>query len=213
MFLLNSQIPRATHSSSMLEPILLPKLHIYFADFPYRRYLKRFCSKRGPLMRWVRLVCVFCIGTDIWKRTASPRNNPHHMPAGSAIPTVQNAHPSFSSRLTAHKHGTIIPSPSAPSSHPDKSGTLVHTQVAFLLLPPRSARIAPPPPLTQDLRQNNAALLPSNAGKASDANSIPSIFPRAQFGRYVATRFLAAANLHGHRPTVKTRLPGSLLLA
>jgi len=35
MFLINSQIPFLTISSSMLEPILLPKLHILLADFPY----------------------------------------------------------------------------------------------------------------------------------------------------------------------------------
>jgi len=35
MFILNSQIPHVTHSSSTLEPILLPKLHIHLAEFPY----------------------------------------------------------------------------------------------------------------------------------------------------------------------------------
>jgi len=40
-------------------------------------------------------------------------------------------------------------------------------------------------------------------------SSIPSIFRRARFGRYVATRFLADTNLHGHRPTVITTPPRS----
>jgi len=39
--------------------------------------------------------------------------------------------------------------------------------------------------------------------------ALPSIFARRGFGRYVATRFLAAADLHGHRPAVPTRARAS----
>jgi len=42
MFLINSQIPFLTYSSSTLEPIFLPKLLIYFAEFPYNLYLSTF---------------------------------------------------------------------------------------------------------------------------------------------------------------------------
>lgn len=155
---------------------------------------------------------VFFIGTGCRRAAASHRNNPHPLARSSAIPRARLAHPSSSSRLTAHKHAALNASPYQQSLHPCTQGTLVHTQVALLLLLPRSARSAPPPPLAQDLRKDNAALLPGHAAWASDRSSIPSIFPGGQFGRYVATRFLAAANLHGHRPTVKTSLPGSLNL-
>ena len=40
--------------------------------------------------------------------------------------------------------------------------------------------------------------------------SAPSIFGAPRFGRYVATRFLADADLHGHRPAVRTAAAPSL---
>jgi len=72
------------------------------------------------------------------------------------------------------------------------------------LLLPRSAPRAPPHTLARVLQQDNGAPLQNipDASHASAANSFPSIFSNARFGRYVATRFLADANLHGHRPTV-----------
>lgn len=62
MFLLNSQIPPATISS--IEPILLPKLRIYFAEFPYEHYnsVAEYYSQR-PVSVWVRFcmlnACIF----------------------------------------------------------------------------------------------------------------------------------------------------------
>lgn len=43
----------------------------------------------------------------------------------------------------------------------------------------------------------------------SARGSAPSIFGAPEFGRYVATRFLADADLYGHRPAVPTRAPPS----
>lgn len=155
---------------------------------------------------------VFFIGTSCRSAATSHHNNPHPLACSSAFPHARLAHPSSSSHLTAHKHTALNASPYQQSFHPCTQGTLVHTQVALLLLLPRSARSAPPPPLAQDLHKDNAALLPGYAAWASDRSSIPSIFPGGQFGRYVTTRFLADTNLHGHRPTVRTNLPSSLNL-
>lgn len=52
MFLINSQIPFLRNSSSMLEPILLPKLQIYFAEFPYNPYIHAIAINSGYLLRY-----------------------------------------------------------------------------------------------------------------------------------------------------------------
>lgn len=71
-----------------------------------------------------------------------------------------------------------------------------------MLLLPRSAPDAPPAALTRSLRRHARARLPRYASGASRCRSAPSIFGAPRFGRYVATRFLADADLHGHRPAV-----------
>jgi len=71
-----------------------------------------------------------------------------------------------------------------------------------MLLLPRSAPAAPPAALAHNLPRHARARLPRTASGASRCRSAPSIFGPPRFGRYVATRFLAAADLHGHRPTV-----------
>ena len=71
-----------------------------------------------------------------------------------------------------------------------------------MLLLPRSAPRAPPSAPARGLRRHARARLPRSASGASRRGSAPSIFGAPRFGRYVATRFLADADLHGHRPTV-----------
>lgn len=48
--------------------------------------------------------------------------------------------------------------------------------------------------------------------RESGVGVAPSIFGTAEFGRYVATRFLADADFYGHRPTVKIQLSPSWFL-
>lgn len=100
-----------------------------------------------------------------------------------------------------------------------------------MLLLPRSAHKTPPHPLTQILLKSHAAPLQPIGTRASVRTThtaarhsnehppatsvthrhlIPSIFRKARFGGYVATRFLADANLHGHRPAVPTAPAPSL---
>lgn len=71
-----------------------------------------------------------------------------------------------------------------------------------MLLLPRSAPPAPPAAPAHSLPRHARARLPRIASGASQGRSAPSIFGAPRFGRYVATRFLADADLHGHRPTV-----------
>ena len=79
-----------------------------------------------------------------------------------------------------------------------------------MLLLPRSAPRAPPRGRTAALRRRARARLPRAAPGASRHGSAPSIFGAPRFGRYVATRFLADADLHGHRPAVPTAPAPSL---
>lgn len=71
-----------------------------------------------------------------------------------------------------------------------------------MLLLPRSAPPAPPHALAHVLHSRCRASLLRCAPGTSRARSAPSIFGCCRFDRYVATRFLPDANLHGHRPTV-----------
>lgn len=71
-----------------------------------------------------------------------------------------------------------------------------------MLLLPRSAPAMPPAALAHSLPRHARARLPRIASGASRRRSAPSIFGAPRFGRYVVTRFLADADLHGHRPTV-----------
>jgi len=71
-----------------------------------------------------------------------------------------------------------------------------------MLLLPRSAPAMPPAALAHSLPRHARARLPRTASGASRRRSAPSIFGAPRFGRYVVTRFLADADLHGHRPTV-----------
>lgn len=79
-----------------------------------------------------------------------------------------------------------------------------------LLLLPRSAPPAPPRAPARALRRRSRARLPHVVPGASRRRSAPSIFGAPRFGGYVATRFLADADLHGHRPAVLTAPAPSL---
>lgn len=79
-----------------------------------------------------------------------------------------------------------------------------------VLLLPRSAPRAPPAAPTRSLPGHARARLPRAASGASCCRSAPSIFGAPRFGRYVVTRFLADADLHGHRPAVPTAPAPSL---
>jgi len=83
MFLINSQIPFLRNSSNMLEPILLPKLQIYLAEFPYNPSLT--CAvaiNLGYLLRsrydYKRF---FFIETDYPIKNPSLHNNPDPFPS------------------------------------------------------------------------------------------------------------------------------------
>lgn len=106
-------------------------------------------------------------------------------------------HCALRSRLTFCRWPTQKnPSPLRPSELPSE----------LLLLPPRSALLAPPHPLARMLlRHQHAPLLHSACAGNRCGAAAPSIFGAAEFGRYVATRFLADADLYGHRPTVWTQ--------
>jgi len=79
-----------------------------------------------------------------------------------------------------------------------------------MLLLPRSAPPAPPRVPAHTLRRRGRARLPHGVPGASCHRSAPSIFGTPRFGGYVVTRFLADADLHGHRPTVATAPAPSL---
>lgn len=83
------------------------------------------------------------------------------------------------------------------------------TTLRDVLLLPRSARRAPPDAPAHALLRRAPAGLPRCASGASSRSSAPSIFGRRRFNGYAATRFLPAASLHGHRPTVPICAPPS----
>lgn len=213
MFLINSQIPFLRNSSSMLEPILLPKLQIYIADFPYDPYIHAVASNSGYLLR-SRYDCCASFsseraGGDGVVLIMTIRTHTCASYAALAPPT---AYPSQESRLNAQQHASIEASLYTQSVHSRRRETLILYTNTLLLLLPRSARIAPPHSLAQALQQDDAALLLGTAERTSYGNCMPSIFSNARFGRYVVTRFLADANFHGHRPTVAIKPSDSYYL-
>lgn len=82
MFLLNSQVPHVTNSSSALEPILLPKLQINLADFPYNHYNQCVSAiHRGHQMRYrYGYPCSFSSEQTLQTQPPSHRNNPGTLP-------------------------------------------------------------------------------------------------------------------------------------
>lgn len=134
-------------------------------------------------------------------------------------------------RSAEHPAGKLSPAPRQPSSscrHPG-GAAWVSTRLPFrrLASPPSIQRMNPTQCPNhsryyfQDLRRvplhapspGPFAAAPAPVYPlASRRTSPPSILARPKFDRYVATRFLAAADLHGHRPTVPT-WPRALLRA
>jgi len=185
-------------SSSTLEPMILPRLLIHFADFPYRPSPPCRAANPRALMRF---------GTT------------------SARPFHRAAHMSLAASRSRHKTSGKLP-PSVFATVAVRVATRravprVSTRLPFIrrritsfqgrtrlcmflnmLLLPRSAPAAPPAGLAPGLPRHARARLPRCASGASRRRSAPSIFGAPRFGRYVVTRFLADADLHDHRPTV-----------
>jgi len=214
MFLINSQIPFLRNSSSMLEPILLPKLQIYFAEFPYDPYIHAFAKNLGYLMRSrYDYLISFSSGKLHCYTCTSSHNNPytliiwlcyprHQRPSPVILESPQNQKTHYYKNVSVYTIDSLL----------HKQETLILYTNTFLLLLPRSAHITPPHSLTQILQQNNIALLLNIIKSVSYPNYIPSIFSNVRFGRYVVTRFLADANFHGHRPTVTIKPSDSYYL-
>ncbi|KAI5163269.1 hypothetical protein NEAUS03_2265 [Nematocida ausubeli] len=176
--------------------MILPKLLIQFADFPYRRCLPcravhpralmRFGTAGArPFQRAARVV------RSITLPTPSPGSCPRRAAAVAARVATQRAVPRVSARLPFGRRRITS----------FRGRTRLCTFLEMLLLP-RSAPGAPPAPLARRLRRRARARLPRCASGASRHGSAPSIFGAPRFGGYVATRFLADADLHGHRPAV-----------
>jgi len=159
MFLINSQIPQKTNSSSTLEPILLPKLQIKFAEFPHNPYSSCTGITPGYLMRY-RYDNHPSFSSEQTPPTQAPshHNNPdpipmhpqqtHQITPRYVKPDTENIHPSSSSHLIEQPHTTIKASPFTQSIHSPQRETLIQYTNHFLLLLPRSAHIAPPHPFT-----------------------------------------------------------------
>lgn len=147
---------------------------------------------------------------------ASPRNSPQARPRAKAAPagaTARSRRPPRrrTRRELRNRNRTPFrlrtPAGLGPGSPPARGRTrllLGAPPPESLLLPPRSAHARRPRPPTLALLAAAVASLLSQACRASDAPSPPSIFGARRFGGGVATHSLAAADFYGHRPTVLT---------
>lgn len=132
-------------------------------------------------------------------RTPAPGRVPRCSAAVAARVTTQRAAPRVSARFPfARRRVTSF-----------LGRTRLCTVIDALLLP-RSAPRTPPRSPTATLRRRARARLPRTAAGASRRGSAPSIFGTPQLGGYVATRFFADADLHGHRPAVRATAAPSL---
>lgn len=191
-------------SSCAQEPMILPKLLIQFADFPYRRCLACRAVHPRALMRFGTTGArPFQRAAHVARSTTLPTSSPGSCPrraaAVAARVATQRTVPRISARLPFDRRRITS----------FRGRTRLCTFLEMLLLP-RSAPGAPRAPLARRLRRHARARLPRCASGASRRRSAPSIFGAPRFGRYVATRFLADADLHGHRPAVATA-PAPLL--
>lgn len=175
MFLLNSQIPQS-NSSSTLEPILLPRLQIHLAEFPYRPCSLCTGMTHGHLLRSRYDLCV-SFSPELRTQARILRFATIHIQnlpvmlswlLGSAVRrprvTSKHTHTPPSRRLCLHRRFT--PTRGKPSS----------CTKLFLLLLPRSAPTAPPHVLTHALLQSRGALLLDTVSWGSDRRLPPSIF-------------------------------------
>jgi hypothetical protein len=141
----------------------------------------------------------------------STRRSQHHAPdalAGKLPPSRRcRRRPS---RLPARRAANLRAAPFSRRRVTSFRGrTRLCTLIEMLLLPGSAPR-APPRTPARTLRRHARARLPRAASGASRRGSAPSIFGAPRFGGYVATRFLADADLHGHRPAVATAAAPSL---
>jgi len=184
--------------------MILPRLLIHFADFPYRPSLPCRATNPRALMRFgTTSARPFHRAAHLAPRVTLPTSSPEsclRCPAAVAIRVAtQRAVLRISTQLPFHRHRI--------------TSFLGRTRLCMflkMLLLPRSAPRTPPRVLTHTLPRRPRARLPHIVSGASSGRSAPSIFCAPRFGRYVATRFLADANLHGHRPAVPTAPAHSL---
>jgi len=176
--------------------MILPRLLIHFADFPYRHSPPCRATHPRALMRF---------GTT----SARPFHRAAHVARRATLPTFSPESclrrvAAVAIRVTTWR---AVPRVSAwfPFIRRRITSFLGRTRLCMflkMLLLPRSAPAAPPAVLAHALPRHARARLPRIASGASCRRSAPSIFGAPRFGGYVVTRFLADADLHGHRPTV-----------
>lgn len=191
MFLLNSQIPRVRPSSSLLEPILLPKLRIHFAEFPYACCAAAMgCLPRSPAaVLGTAPAHPPCLFTPASSRPHSrarlrcplprPTRSAGPVRAGVRCPPrpLLRAHtpsasppcarsPGPSPRLPFVSLGPCHPRPSAVPRNPAprRPSCVSHE---FSLLPPRSALGRAPRCIAAPLLRTAHALLLVRDGRAS----------------------------------------------
>lgn len=185
--------------------MILPRLLIHFADFPYQR---------RPSCRTPRPRALMRFGTT----SAPPFHRAARVVRSITLPTPRAAGnlPRRSAAVVirvATQHAVRRLSTPLPFPRRRITSFLGRTRLCTLiksLLLPRSAPRAPPRVLADTLPQHARASLPHSVSGASRHGSAPSIFGPLRFGGYVATRFLADADLHGHRPAVCTAAAPSL---
>lgn len=191
-------------SSCTQEPMVLPKLPIHFADFPCRCSPPCWAANPRALMRFGTTGAPpFQRAARVARSTTLPTPPPESCLRRSAAVAVrvasQGAAPRVSARFPFNRRRVT-------SFH---GRTRLCTLIEMLLLP-GSAPQTPPSQSAPALRWHLRARLPRIASGASRYGSAPSIFGPPRFGGYVATRFLADADLHGHRPAVSTAATPSL---
>lgn len=184
--------------------MILPRLLIHFADFPYQP---------SPPCRAVHPRALMRFGTT----GARPFHRAAHVARRATLPTFS---PESCLRRVAAvavrvatRRAVLRVSAQLPFPRRRITSFRGRTRLCMfrkVLLLPRSAPAAPPAALARSLRRRARARLPRCASGASCGRSAPSIFGAPRFGGYVATRFLADADLHGHRPTVATAPAPSL---
>jgi len=183
--------------------MIIPKLLIHFADFPYQhsptcraphpRALMRFgTTDERPFHPAAHVLHRITLTTS--SHESSLRRSAAfavRVATQSIVRWVSTPLPFYRRRITSFQGRTRL------------------CMLIKMLLLPRSAPWTPPAALAHSLPRHTRARLPHNASGASRPRSAPSIFGSPRFGRYVVTRFLADTNLHGHRPAVQTALTPS----
>lgn len=201
MFLLDSRTPSPRFQLAGANGY--PEVTHLLADFPYWGFPLSWAISPRALMRFgTASVLPFHRAARLLLRITLHRLSPEK----------------FLRRFAA----VVTVSPLSTDSHDSSRGSLLlrrritsflgRTRLAIvlnMLLLPRSAPHTPPDPLAQTLLRRVRASLPRYASGASPQRSAPSIFRAPRFGGYGATRFLADAGFHGHRPTVPTALTRS----